>query len=77
MPAITTATPTNWNTSTDNSVGTWKLIKGKVTQAMEDIKSSKNDSKTICDSNLEDSDADSTTINSSISDDFNDMASLK
>lgn len=51
-------------------VGTWKLIKGRVSQAMEDIKSSKTDS-VKSDLNGDDSDADSATINSSISDDFN------
>ncbi|KAG4072891.1 hypothetical protein HA402_002634 [Bradysia odoriphaga] len=52
------------------SVGTWKLIKGRVSQAMEDIKSSKTDSVKT-DLNGDDSDVDSATINSSISDDFN------
>lgn len=60
-------------TSEVQSVGTWKLIKGRVSQAMEDIKSSKQESgKTEL--NGDDSDADSATINSSISDDFNEAA---
>lgn len=55
------------------SVGTWKTIKSRVSQAMEDIKSPKTDSvKTEL--NGDDSDADSATINSSISDDFNEAA---
>lgn len=63
----------NLSSSEVNTVGTWKLIKGKVSQAMEDIKSSKNVStqQTIkSDTNNEDSDIETATINSSISDDF-------
>lgn len=62
--------------------GTWKLIKGKVSQAMEDIKSSKYDAKLcntsssstalIANEQMDDSDADSVTINSSFSEDLND-----
>lgn len=57
------------------SAGTWKFIKGRVSQAMEDIKSSKQDSGKI-DLNGDDSDADSATINSSISDDFNEAVAF-
>lgn len=57
------------------SVGTWKLIKGRVSQAMEDIKSPKQDSGKT-DLNGDDSDADSATINSSISDDFNEAVAF-
>lgn len=59
------------------SVGTWKLIKGRVSQAMEDIKSSKPDGgKSVDPFNDDDSDADSATINSSISDDFNEAVAF-
>lgn len=57
-------------------MGTWKIIKGKVSQAMDDIKSSKQD-KQQTSGNQDDSDADSATINSSISDDFNDAAAQR
>lgn len=57
------------------SVGTWKLIKGRVSQAMEDIKSSKQESGKT-DLNGDESDADSATINSSISDDFNEAVAF-
>lgn len=57
------------------SVGTWKLIKGRVSQAMEDIKSSKQESGKT-DINGDESDADSATINSSISDDFNEAVAF-
>lgn len=73
---VSQATGTTSSTSAASevqSVGTWKLIKGRVSQAMEDIKSSKQESgKTEL--NGDDSDADSATINSSISDDFNEAA---
>ncbi|XP_037953370.1 uncharacterized protein LOC119683624 isoform X2 [Teleopsis dalmanni] len=59
------------------SVGTWKLIKGKVSQTIEDIKSSKgsNPSSTIPHSKSDiyhepDSDQENATVNSSISEDL-------
>lgn len=68
-----------------DTVGTWKLIKGKVSQAMEDIKSSKYEGKLgqttsssavhIASEQMDDSDADSVTINSSFSEDLNDTPS--
>lgn len=42
--ATTTTTAAAVASSTDAHVGTWKVIKGKVSQAIEDIKSSKHDS---------------------------------
>ncbi|KAJ6643937.1 Testis-expressed protein 2 [Pseudolycoriella hygida] len=56
-------------------VGTWKLFKGRVSQAMEDIKSSKQDASRT-DVNGDDSDADSATINSSISEDFSEAVAF-
>lgn len=61
----------------NQSIGTWKLIKGRVSQAMEDIKSSKTEGGNIkAELDGDDSDGDSATINSSISDDFNEAASF-
>lgn len=72
-----TTTSTSVPTANESpSVGTWRLIKGRVSQAMEDIKSSKPDSGKI-DANDDDSDVDSATINSSISDDFNEAVAFQ
>ncbi|XP_059621006.1 testis-expressed protein 2 isoform X2 [Phlebotomus argentipes] len=53
---------------------TWKLIKGKVTQAMEDIKAPRQEipPKTSSDAGVDDleSDLDSMTVNSSVSEEF-------
>lgn len=80
MSSNATQQPLNSDTG-----GTWKLIKGKVSQAMEDIKSSKYDGKPsntppsnnvhIANEQMDDSDADSVTINSSFSEDLNDTPS--
>ncbi|XP_055840643.1 uncharacterized protein LOC129908277 isoform X3 [Episyrphus balteatus] len=61
---------TTLSSSESNSVGTWKLIKGKVSQAMEDIKSSKTTNPLLAKADDPDSDQDNATINSSISDEL-------
>ncbi|XP_055912758.1 uncharacterized protein LOC129946552 isoform X2 [Eupeodes corollae] len=58
------------SSSESNSVGTWKLIKGKVSQAMEDIKSSKSTNQLLGKVDDPDSDQENATINSSISDEL-------
>lgn len=82
-PTVASNVPTQPLSS--DTGGTWKLIKGKVSQAMEDIKSSKYDGKLcpttsstavhIASEQMDDSDADSVTINSSFSEDLNDTPS--
>lgn len=67
--AIAIVPPQNGNSNT------WKIIKGKVSQAMEDIKSSKSDFPQAS-KNADESDIESGPVNSSMSDDLSDKIIL-
>lgn len=81
---MTSSTASESGSISSPSLGTWKLIKGRVSQAMEDITSGSSkpaqqqphlqQQQQPHQLDPDDSDADSATLNSSISDDFNEAA---